>query len=108
MPSNPVRYKIADNVRDLHFPGSGILKIRLGEKDICLIKKDDELFACAARCPHAGGDLSAGYTDYRGNIVCPVHNFKFSFKNGRQSTGEDYRLKVYSAETSEEGVYVLI
>ncbi len=108
MPTNPVRYKIADNIGNLHFPESGILRMCVGDKDICLIKKEAELFACDARCPHAGGDLSAGYTDSRGNIVCPVHDYKFSIKNGRHATGEDYRLKVYPVEASSKGLYIII
>ena len=108
MVSDPVRYKIADNIAELHFPENGILKIPVGKNEICLIRNYAELFACTARCPHAGGDLSAGYTDARGNIVCPVHNYKFSLQNGRHSSGEDYKLKIYSIENSEEGIFVLI
>ena len=34
------------------------------------------------RCPHDGGDLSKGFTDEYGNLVCPKHSWKFNLKNG--------------------------
>ena len=66
----------------------------------------EELYACAAKCPHAGGTLAEGYTDVLGNIVCPVHRYKFSLQNGRNSSGEGYYLKTWPVEKREDGIYI--
>ena len=52
--------------------------IEAGGKKMCLAKYNDQLFACAAKCPHAGGVMEEGWVDAVGNIVCPLHRYKFS------------------------------
>ena len=76
------------------------------KKNICLTKKDDQLFACTAKCPHAGGTLADGYIDPSGNIVCPLHRYKFSLKNGRNISGEGYFLKMFPVEMRPDGIFV--
>ena len=73
---------------------------------ICIAKFKEELFAFAYNCPHAGGMLAEGYIDALGNIVCPVHRYKYDMKNGRNSSGEGYYLKHWPVETRGDGVYV--
>ena len=55
---------------------------------------------------HASGILADGYVDAIGNVVCPVHRYRFSIRNGRNSEG--YFLKVYVVERREDGVYVRV
>ncbi len=66
----------------------------------------DNLYACTATCPHAGGILGEGYVDVLGNIVCPIHRYKFSLRNGQNTSGEGYYLKTYPVEMRLEGIFV--
>lgn len=75
-------------------------------KKITLAKAGDNLFACAYKCPHASGILADGFIDAMDNIVCPVHRYKFSLQNGRDTSGEGYHLKTYAVEVREDGVYI--
>jgi 3-phenylpropionate/trans-cinnamate dioxygenase ferredoxin subunit len=50
--------------------------------------------------------MAEGFIDSLGNAVCPLHRYKFSLKNGRNATGEDY-LKTYPIEVNNEGVFVV-
>lgn len=75
-------------------------------KKVCLARYQDKLFACAAKCPHAGGLMSAGFVDSLGNIVCPLHRYRFSLDRGRNVSGEGYYLKTYPVEIREDGIYV--
>jgi 3-phenylpropionate/trans-cinnamate dioxygenase ferredoxin subunit len=50
--------------------------------------------------------MADGYIDALGNIVCPVHRYKFNLQNGRNTSGEGYYLKRWAAEEREDGVYV--
>ncbi len=63
-------------------------------------------FAFAYKCPHAGGMLPDGWIDAKGNIVCPVHGYRFSIENGRNVTGEGYQLKFWPVENRQDGIYV--
>ena len=84
----------------------GLLEIEVAGKQICLSRHQNILGACTAKCPHAGAKMSAGYIDVLGNIVCPLHRYKFSLKNGRNVSGEGYFLKTFAIEERKEGVFV--
>jgi 3-phenylpropionate/trans-cinnamate dioxygenase ferredoxin subunit len=65
-----LKEKIANNITDITFSKEGLAEIVVNGKSFCLAKHNDQLFACAAKCPHAGTPLTEGYIDPLGNIVC--------------------------------------
>ena len=99
-------HKIAETIQELQFNDSGLLAMEVNGKIVTLAKVNNALRACAYKCPHAGGILSDGFIDAAGNIVCPLHRYKFSLQNGRNVSGEGYYLKTFVAEIREDGVYV--
>lgn len=99
-------HKIADSLAEINFSDTGLTELEVSGKKICLTLHKEQLFACAARCPHAGGFLADGYTDALGNIVCPLHRYKFSLENGRNTSGEGYYLKTYPIEIRPGGIFV--
>lgn len=84
----------------------GLSEVKIEGKTICISSQSGNVHACSAKCPHAGGALVDGYVDFFGNIVCPVHHYRFSLSNGRNSSGEGYFLKTYQVEEREDGWYV--
>ncbi len=50
------------------------------DKIICIAKFEDQLFAFSQKCPHASGLLSQGFIDPLGNVVCPLHRYKYALK----------------------------
>ncbi len=99
-------HKIADNISEINFNANCLAEIEINGKTICLAKRHDQLFACTQKCPHAGGLFVDGHLDALGNLVCPLHKYKFNLKNGRNISGEGYFLKTFKAEERENGVYV--
>ena len=99
-------HKIADHIHELDFARNNIAVAEVKGKKICLARYKEEIFAFAYTCPHAGGILAEGYIDPLGNIVCPLHRYKYDMKNGRNTSGEGYYLKHWPVETREEGVFV--
>jgi nitrite reductase/ring-hydroxylating ferredoxin subunit len=99
-------YKIADAEAELFFADNNLLETEVNGKKVCIAKDKDKLFVCTAKCPHAGGHLADGYIDAVGNIVCPLHRYKFGLQNGRNTSGEGYFLKTYPVEIRPEGVFV--
>ena len=99
-------HKIADSKEEISFSENGMTEIKAGSKNICLVNHEDVLSACSSKCPHAGGRLADGYIDALGNIVCPMHRYKFSLQNGRNVSGEGYFLKTFLVEVREEGIFV--
>ncbi len=98
--------KIAHLLTDISFGDNQLAEITVEGKRLCLGLFKGELFAFAPGCPHAGGVFSAGFIDVLGNVVCPVHRYKFSMKNGRNVSGEGYVLKRWPVEVRPEGVFV--
>lgn len=90
----------------MHFPANGLLEIEVTGRSVCIGRDGDNLRGCAAKCPHAGGKLAEGYLDGQGNIVCPLHGFKFDLSNGRNVTGEGYQLRTYPIEVRGDGIYI--
>jgi nitrite reductase/ring-hydroxylating ferredoxin subunit len=99
-------YKIADSLADLPINTNGLCEVEVNGKTICIVVSNNEVKACASKCPHAGGNMSNGYVDALGNIVCPLHRYKFSLTNGRNTSGEGYFLKTFEVENRENGIYV--
>jgi nitrite reductase/ring-hydroxylating ferredoxin subunit len=99
-------HKVAESEADIQFTESGIGVVEIKDRTICITKFQDGWFAFAAKCPHAGGSLSEGYIDAVGNVVCPLHRYKFNIKNGRNSSGEGYALKTYPAELKQDGLFI--
>lgn len=99
-------HKIADTVMELPFAANGLFETEVEGKKICVSLHNETLHACAAKCPHASGALASGHIDAMGNIVCPLHRYKFSLQTGRNVTGEGYYLKTYPVETRADGIYI--
>ena len=98
-------HKIADSESELNFAPNNLLQIEVAGKTIC-IARGKELYACTAKCPHAGGIIADGFIDNSDIITCPLHRYKFSLQNGRNTSGEGYYLKTYPVQITGNGVFV--
>ena len=108
MASTPNWHKIAASISEINFNTHGLAEIDIHGKIICIAKHYDQLFACTQKCPHAGALLVNGHVDALGNLVCPLHKYKFSLKNGRNISGEGYFLKTFQIEEKADGVYICL
>lgn len=99
-------YKIADHINELNFGSNNIATVDFRDKKVCIGLFKERLFAFSPKCPHAGGSMADGYIDALGNVVCPLHRYKFDLKNGRNVSGEGYYLKNWPVEVREDGVYI--
>ena len=99
---------IAARPDELNFAANNIAVVQLAGKKICIARHHDQLFAFAYTCPHAGGIMANGNIDALGNIVCPLHHYKFKMSNGLNVTGEGYRLKTYTVKVDSEGIQIQV
>lgn len=99
-------YKIADSISELPLEPNGLMEIVVNSKTICIARQADRLYACAQKCPHAGGHMAQGYINASGNIVCPLHRYTFSLQNGRNTSGEGYFLHTFPVEIRNDGIFV--
>lgn len=106
MPDTIHWVKIADFIEEIPFAITNIAEVAAETKKICMARYNGFYFAFAQKCPHAGGPFINGFIDALGNVVCPLHRYKFCLKNGRNVSGEGYYLKRWTVEIRENGVFV--
>lgn len=99
-------FKLADSINELPWQENNLAVAEAGGKKITVARVGGEVRGCAYKCPHASGILADGFIDAMGNIVCPLHRYKFNLINGRNVSGEGYYLKVYAIEEREAGIFV--
>ncbi len=83
-----------------------LVEIVVNAKRIGILKKQGNVYAFAATCPHAGASLCDGWLDGQGRIVCPDHKYRFDPANGRNTSGEGYKLFTYTVEIRDEEIWV--
>jgi nitrite reductase/ring-hydroxylating ferredoxin subunit len=98
-------HKIAEDQASLRFAENNIVIAECGGKTICIGHHKGQLFGFAYKCPHASGILANGFIDPIGNVVCPLHRYKYNIENGRNTSGEGYYMKTYPIEIRPEGVF---
>ena len=98
--------RIALSVAELGIQEKKVVEADADGKIVCIGQHNGELFAFAQKCPHAGGYFKHGSIDASGNVICPLHRYKFCLKNGRNVTGEGYYLKHWPVEVREEGIFI--
>src|SRR6516164_11762459 len=99
-------HKIAESEKEISWPENGIAVVELHGKKLCLTKWKEGWYSFAYSCPHAGGLLALGDIDAGGNIICPVHGYRFSIQNGRNCSGEGFYLRHWPAEKRADGIYL--
>jgi len=79
-----------------------VIGFDINKKSIYLAKFEDAYFAGFSKCPHAGGDLTESKINLQGEIVCPLHNYKFKLKTG-QMENQEYCLNTYPIKSTADG-----
>jgi nitrite reductase/ring-hydroxylating ferredoxin subunit len=98
--------KVFNSESEIRLPENKIAVIDIAGKSICITNFNGQWFAFAHSCPHAGAPLDQGCIDSKGNVVCPVHNYKFSIANGKFANFEGFHLKTYPVELRPDGVFI--
>lgn len=99
-------HKLADAPHEISWQENQMQVVELAGKKLTVARFGEKIYAFAFKCPHASGIMADGFIDAAGNVVCPLHRYKFSMQNGRNVTGEGYYLKTYIVEERQEGVFI--
>ena len=98
--------KIANSEEEIFALGEDVQEVEIEGKMVLLVRVGNEIYGCAAKCPHVGARMKEGYVDVQGNLVCPLHKYRFDVKTGRNVSGEGYFLKRYLIMRNEEGMFI--
>ena len=87
-------------------PDRQITGITIAGKAISILMHNGNIYAFASLCPHAGAPLCDGWVDAMGRVVCPMHKYRFDPANGRNTSGEGYKLYTYPVENRNGEFFV--
>lgn len=76
------------------------------DKRICVVRREGKIYAIQNSCTHSGGSLHLGAINFRGEVVCPQHQYQFDLKNGKENSQRSADLECYPIRESEEGVFI--
>lgn len=95
-----------ESITTENLPENKLTEVVVGEKRVGLLKRNDTIMAFTALCPHASANLCDGWLDAMGRIVCPEHKYRFDPVNGRNTTGEGYKLFTYPIEIKGNEIHI--
>ncbi len=80
--------------------------VRLEDKEICLVRINEDLYAFQNSCSHMGEALHRGKINYLHEIVCPLHTYRFKITTGEEAHHRCMRLKTYPIVKLPDGVFI--
>ena len=100
--------RIFDSIESakLAVPEQSSRLVILREVRICLVNHQNKFFAVEDRCPHLGASLSKGIVNYMGDVICPLHEYRFNSKTGDECDNKCDRAKTYQLKVDNEGVFI--
>ena len=96
--------KAADEVLKKRNP----IRLKVNGKDLCLTLFDGTYYITENSCPHQRETLSGGTLNYLGELICPLHFYRFNLKTGQECMGRTRDLITYTVKSNEQGIFLLI
>ncbi|HEX3067602.1 MAG TPA: Rieske (2Fe-2S) protein [Thermoanaerobaculia bacterium] len=82
--SEPDRFRVA--IASDEIKANKPTRVTVGDNDIVLVKRGEDIFALSATCPHLGGPLDEGKL-VDDAIECPWHGSQFALEDGHIING---------------------
>ncbi len=89
-------------------PERKIKKLIAGEKRLALLRIGELIQVFDAHCPHRGADLSQANINGAGELICPLHQYRFDLKTGDVRSGYCTALPVYRNELTDSGLCIYL
>lgn len=74
---------------------------------IAVFNDSGTFHALLGRCPHANGPMAHGWID-DGEVVCPLHHWRFKLASGRCTTVRGESLHRFACEVRDGRVWVAV
>lgn len=79
---------------------------RIGEAKIIIAYFKNEYYAFDYLCPHQKHPLKEAQITSFGEIICPLHEYRFALQHGQEAYNRCKALKHYPLQMKEDGVYL--
>jgi nitrite reductase/ring-hydroxylating ferredoxin subunit/ferredoxin-thioredoxin reductase catalytic subunit len=87
-------------------PAGSAKHVKVGKRDMVLVRAEDEVFALSNVCRHAFGPLSDGFTDGY-TLTCPWHGWRYDARTGA-TDHPDGNVTTYPVTVRDGEVLVIV
>ncbi|MEQ8926543.1 MAG: Rieske 2Fe-2S domain-containing protein [Fulvivirga sp.] len=84
------------------------VKITIRDTVLCGVRLEDKIYVTSNKCPHSGASLNEGSVNNFGEIICPLHSYRFNLLDGREANSNCSDLEIYPVRIKEDGVYLAL
>ncbi len=91
---------------DQLFRDKSIRVFRVDDTKVCIAQYEGSFFAFEFLCPHQKHPLKDAKVTAFGEVVCPLHEYRFSLEYGSESNHKCGPLKRFKLHIKSDGVYL--
>jgi nitrite reductase/ring-hydroxylating ferredoxin subunit/ferredoxin-thioredoxin reductase catalytic subunit len=102
-PGTPVEVPVA-RLEDL--ADGSVRRVKVGKRDLAVVRVGDDVFALSNVCRHAFGPLSEGFADGH-TLICPWHGWRYDVRTGA-TDHPDADVTTYPATVRDGEVLVTV
>lgn len=73
---------------------------------VSIARYRNQLYAVNDQCPHRKASLGGGQLNGYGEIICPLHHYRFGLSSGQEAENRCADLEVYKIDIREDGIYI--
>jgi nitrite reductase/ring-hydroxylating ferredoxin subunit len=99
------RFAFACRLDDV--PPARARAVVVGGLPVAVVRRGADVAAFSGRCPHAAGPMGRGWVE-DGELVCPLHRWRFRLDDGRCTTVRGERLEPVACEVRGDEVWVAV
>ena len=74
----------------------------------CFVRIRQDIRAFSDLCPHQRANLSQGIVTSYGEIVCPLHQYRFDLQRGEESSLKCESLQFFETKVTDNGVFLYL
>ena len=73
-----------------------------------LIHTEHGFVVTSDSCPHMHEPLHKGTLNSYGEVICPLHHYRFDLTTGKETNNRCNHLRIYPIQVNETGVFLEI
>lgn len=104
------KYKIFNSLEEAEarIEEKGTILVLINTRKIGLSRYNGEFYAFENSCPHQFENLHKGDINFVGEIICPLHQYRYDLKTGRECQMRTRDMVTYFVETNKDGLFVML
>lgn len=102
-------FELGSSISDVFemLPENRIKKVRLGNREIGIVRIEKKIYGFNGFCPHRGASLIQG-SIHVGELICPLHHYRFELQTGRSKFGDCADLETFPCHLTANGLKIIL